>query len=159
MRSNRKINLYVFLTMLVLFCVFAFVFLLLVSVGGGVYKKALSRMDESYEIRTTLSYVANKVRAVSGEDVHVMPVDGKNVLVIDDASVEGEYVTYIYYYDGALQEIYQHKNKALEMEYGEEIVRTGGVQIEEKDGLLAVEMETNGGTSERISMYLPGMSG
>jgi ribosomal protein S4E len=143
--------------MLVLFCVFAFVFLLLVSAGGGVYEKTTHRMDESYEIRTTLSYISNNVRSASSRDVHITQMDGKNVLEISDSAAFGEYATYIYYYDGALSEIYKKRDKELMMEYGEEIVRTGGVDIGQTGDILTVEMTTSGGERESISLYLPGL--
>jgi len=157
MRRTGKTNFYGFLTMLVLFCVFAFVFLMLVGAGGGVYKKTMNRMDESYEIRTTLSYIANKARAASGPDVGVLEVDGQNVLAISDSAMDGAYVTYIYYYDGALMETYQKKDKKLQMEFGEEIVRTGRVDISRRGDVLAVDMTTSGGASEGIALYLPGL--
>lgn len=159
-RSNTgKMNFYSFLTMLVLFCVFAFVFLLLVGAGGGVYKKTMNRMDESYEIRTTLSYIANKVRSASGGDVGIIDRNGQNVLEISDSSQNGEYVTYIYYYDGALKELYQKKDKEILMEYGEEIVRTGRVDIGRDGDVLTISMTTTGGTGESLSVYLSGLSG
>ncbi len=157
MRDTGRTNFYIFLTMLILFCVFAFVFLLLVSAGGGVYEKTMHRMDESYEIRTTLSYISNKVRSASSRDVHVAQMDGQNILEICDSAVGGEYATYIYYYDGALQEIYQKRDKELSMEYGEEIVRTGSVDIGQTDDILTVEMTTSEGVRESISVYLPGL--
>lgn len=158
-RSTGKTGFYTFLTMLVLFCVFAFVFLLLAGAGGGVYKKTMNRMDESYEIRTTLSYIANKVRSASAGDVGVARVDGQSVLAIADSAQNGEYVTYIYYYDGALKELYQKRDKAVLMDFGEEIVRTGRVEIGQDGDILTVSMTTSGGTSESLSVYLSGRSG
>jgi hypothetical protein len=159
MRNTGKMNFYIFLTMLVLFCVFAFVFLLLVSAGGGVYQKTMDRMDDSYEIRTTLSYITNKVRAASGPDVRVEQADGGAVLEIYDSSTGGEYVTYIYYYDGALFEVYQSKDKELQKQYGEEIVRVSGVDMSASGDMLAVDMTTSQGTSEGVRVYLPGLGG
>ena len=157
-RNTGKTNFYTFLTMLVLFCVFAFVFLLLVGAGGGVYKKTMDRMDESYEIRTTLSYIANKVRYASGGDVAVARMDGQNVLAIADGPEDGEYVTYIYYYGGALKELYQKKDRELIMDFGEEIVRTGRVDITQDGDLLTVRLTTSGGTEESISVFVHGLS-
>lgn len=155
MRTTGKKNVYTFLTVLILFCVFASVFLLLVSAGGGVYKKTVNRMDESYEIRTTLSYVANKVRTAPNGDVHVIDQDGQNILAIGDAAQNEEYVTYIYFYDGSLKELYQKKGKELQMDSGEEILQTGQVDIGWKSDLLTISMSTSGGTSESITLYLP----
>lgn len=155
MRTTGNKNFYSFLTVLVLFCVFAFVFLLLVSAGGGVYKKTVNRMDESYEIRTTLSYVANKVRSVQSGDVHVIAREGQNILALEDTA--REYVTYIYYYNGSLQELYQKKGKELQMDFGEEILQTGRVDIDGSNDLLTVSMTTSGGTNESIAIFLPDM--
>jgi hypothetical protein len=155
MRESGKKNTYILLTVLVLFCVFASVFLLLVSAGGGVYKKTVSRMDESYEIRTTLSYVAGKVRSAPGGDVRVTEQNGRNVLEIADAAQNEEYATYIYFDGGSLRELYQKKGKELQLELGEEIVKTGRVDIGLQNGLLTVSMETSGGTDESITVYLP----
>lgn len=155
MRTTGKKNFYTFLTVLVLFSVFTAVFLLLVSAGGGVYKKTVNRMDESYEIRTTLSYVANKVRSVQSGDVHVIVKDGQNILALEDTAQNEEYVTYIYYYDGSLNELYQKKGKELQMDFGEEILQTGRVDIDKGNDLLTISMTTSGGTSESITIYLP----
>lgn len=157
-RNTGKTSFYTFLTMLVLFCVFAFVFLLLVGAGGGVYRKTMDRMDESYEIRTTLSYIANKVRSASGGDVTIARMDGQNVLEIADGLENGEYVTYIYYYDGALKELYQKKDKDLSMDFGEEIVRIGRVDITQNGDVLTVSMTTSGGTDESISVFVHGLN-
>jgi hypothetical protein len=156
MRTTGKKNVYTFLTVLILFCVFASVFLLLVSAGGGVYKKTVDRMDESYEIRTSLSYVANKVRSAPPGDVHVTEMEDRNVLAIEDTVGDQAYVTYIYFYDGALKELYQKKGKELQMDFGEEILRTGRVDIGWENDLLTVGILTGRGTNESISIYLPG---
>ena len=155
MRIVGKKNFYSFLVVLVLFCVFAMVFLLLVSVGGGVYKKTVNRMDESYEIRTTLSYIANKVRSAESENVRVFSQDGQNILAINDMVGEEEYVTYIYFYDGLLKELYQKKGKPVAMDFGTEIVQTGSVDIVREKDLLTISMKTSGGTSESMTIYLP----
>lgn len=159
MRDTGKKNFYTFLSVLILFCVFAAVFLLLMSAGGGVYKKTVHRMDESYEIRTTLSYVANKVRSASAGDVRVIEQGGQNILTIADAAQNGEYVTYIYFYGGSLKELYQKAGREIEMDSGEEIVQTGGVDIGWNNGLLTISMSTRGGTNESISLYLPDAPG
>ena len=52
---------------LALYMIFVILALVFLTAGASVYGSVTENMDESYEIRTALSYVSTKVRQSAGE--------------------------------------------------------------------------------------------
>ena len=146
--------------------IFALFSLLLVVIGARVYKNIVSNCrqfvstgNENTEIRSSFSYVANKVRMstrASGS-VCIEEKDGLEVLVLASA-VEG-YETRIYYYDGALRELYQASEQPLSPGMGEKLMELSEFRIEETDtGHLVLYAADSKGDERSLHLYIEGES-
>ncbi|HEX3000455.1 MAG TPA: DUF4860 domain-containing protein, partial [Armatimonadota bacterium] len=78
--------------------------------GSGIYRGTVSASDENYTHRTALSYLANQIRRgdVAG-GVAVGSFEGADAIVLTD----GDYVTYLYCWDGQLRELYMEAGTGL----------------------------------------------
>lgn len=96
----------VLFTML-LFLVFIMCALFTVLAGSKVYENISSRMDQTYTGSVALQYVANKVRQGDADKaVAVRTEDGQPVLEIRESIEGGDYITWIYYYEGSIRELF-----------------------------------------------------
>ena len=127
--------------------IFALFSLMLVVTGAQVYRNIVNTGSENTQMRSSFSYVANKVRmsARSAGTVRMEERDGIDVLVLESLT-EG-YETRIYYYDGALREAYQAVERDFIPEMGEEIMELPQFRIEETESgqlvLTALDAEGN----------------
>lgn len=133
--------------------IFALFSLMLVVTGARVYRNIVNTGNENTQIRSSFSYVANKVRmsARSAGTVRMEEREGIDVLVLESLT-EG-YETRIYYYDGALREAYQAADQDFLPEMGEELMELPEFRMEETENgqlvLYALDAEGN-----RHSMHL-----
>ena len=93
--SGRSISgVFVFL----LIAMYALFSLLLVLIGAGVYQRITDAAEINAQMRTSLTYVASKVRAGDAAGaVAVEQVDGVPVLVLGEAYDGEMYYTRVYY--------------------------------------------------------------
>jgi hypothetical protein len=95
------------------------------------------------------------VRYADSKDVQLLQKKGGNILAIADDTTNGIYVTYIYFFDGSLKELYQKKEKDIQMDFGEEIIKTGRVDMQMDENFLSIDLTTSKGTKESMSIFLP----
>lgn len=135
------------LFVLALFCVFAATALMVVLIGANVYKSTVQQMDKGYTQRTSLAYIATKVRQNDARDsVYVVEREGGNALVLRQ-TIDGQpYETWIYHYDGALREVFHPAGAAPGDEAGQAVVEASAFQVEAQNGMLAVAIEDADGT-------------
>lgn len=103
------------------FCLFAVCSLFLVLIGSNVYQGIVNGMDSNSEIRTSLSYVSNKVRSADRNEVSLQNRNGLQILVIAVPYGGEKYNTYIYQYDGYLMELFSKADKAFAPGGGDKI--------------------------------------
>jgi len=90
---------------LALFCVFAAVSLIVVFIGAEVYGGVVNRSDESFEVNTTLSFVATKIRQHDMEDaLRIGDLHGVPALVFMNPIGERVFETWIYHHEGVIRE-------------------------------------------------------
>lgn len=131
---------------------FAVCCLVLCGVGLKVYENIVLRNNDNFSLRTSLSYVAAKVRQTDAQGLtYLTEVDGVPVLALGE-EIEGEiYETLIYCMDGYLMERFKAKEDPAELGYGTEIVEAGSFFFElTEDGLLHVTAESKAGEREEI---------
>lgn len=138
---------------LVLLTLFAVLALFLVLIGGNAYRSTVAGMERNDQLRTTVSYIANKVRACSRES-ELKTVDGVTVLALRERGETVTYVTYIYDYNGSLCEFYGAETDPFAPDDGEALIRTAGVTFAEQDGLLTIRAEQSGGRPVELSIRL-----
>ncbi len=136
---------------LVLFCVFAVMALGLVVTGANVYSQTVSSMEENYESRTALAYVAEKIRqndrtgAVSAKD---------GVLTISDQDEDGSYVLYIYEHDGYLTELSTRAGLEFSPEAGQPILEVEEFSVSETpEGMIQITAGNGDGISDSMLLY------
>ncbi len=149
-RSKRIYN----FCMNVVTAVFLICALALVAVGVMEYKNIAVSNLETYKLRTSLSYVATKVRQSDKEEcIKLEDRDGTQMLLLYEDIEDVIYETAIYWCDGSLREYYHEKGTEFAPENGFEVVAVTAFDFEEKDeGLLLITATDVDGKKE--SMYI-----
>ena len=154
-RSKRIYNLCMnIVTAIFLVCAIA-----LVAVGVMEYKNIAVSNVENYKLRTSISYVATKVRQNDSEgSVELKDRDGTEMLLLYEEYDGTVYETAIYWYNGCLREYYHEKGTEFEPENGFEVVQVSAFDFKrENNGLLSVTATDVDGKQE--SMYIAVNSG
>lgn len=132
--------------------IFAISSLLLVNVGVQVYKNIVLNNTENFKLRTSLSFVATKIRQFDEKDaITVEERQGTPVLVLKE-EVDGiVYHTMIYFYEGKLCELYQEEGAEQELSYGQEVTEINEFIIEQpKDNLVKLTAKDIDGETESL---------
>ena len=132
--------------------VFLFLSIGLVMLGGSLYRNIMLSSGKNDEARTTFSYIANQVRrADESGGVQVGELNGLQALVLNQNYGGWEFVTYLYYYDGALRELFVEKGMELEPEAGLPIVWIDDMGFSADDrGLITAWASFRDGRREHI---------
>lgn len=132
---------------LVVFAVFAVCVLLVLLTGAKVYQNLVRSGAESYTARTTVQYIATRVR--QAEKVYVEEFQGCDALVLRE-EIDGEcYVTRVYCYEGSIRELFCAENAVLSPEEGEPVLEAESLSFSLEEGLLTVQTD-----SRQLVLYL-----
>ena len=138
-QNGQSMNL---LFTMLLFLVFVLCALFTVLIGGKVYENINSRIEENYSGQVVLNYVANKVRQGDRADsVTVREIEGVPVLELSQQINGSSYITWIYYRDGAVRELFTDAGSGLGLKDGLEIMECRGLTFHQEDSLLEVQVE------------------
>ncbi len=134
--------------------VFAVCSLALVAVGVMEYKNIAVTTMETYKLRTSLSYVATKIRQCDCENcIEIKDVNGTKMLLLYEDVGNERYETAIYWHDGVLREYYHEKGAEFLPQNGFEVVDVNGFDLEPYgDGIIKVTATDIDGGKE--SMYI-----
>ena len=126
MKEKHSIqNILVFL----IFSIFAILSLVLVAVGIKFYTNISGRVDNNSGIRTTISYIENKIRSNDYDGgIDVVNVNGKDVLLLSNEG-NGEFKTAIYVDNGKLKE-YLTKGNDIQLGYGDTIANVDNMIVD-----------------------------
>lgn len=142
---------------MLLFLVFVLCALFTVLTGGKVYENISTRMEQTYTGSVALQYVANKVRQgdLAGQ-VSVKEMEDTQVLELIQ-EIEGErYLTWIYYRDGSIRELFTYEDSGLTLQDGLEILKCGGLSFAKEGRLITVETLGEGGGRLTLSLRSAG---
>ena len=143
---------------MLLFLVFVLSALFTVLIGSRVYENITVRSDLNYTGNTALSYIANKVRQGDRAGlVDVVDVDGTGVLEMKQEIGGSEYVTWIYWKDGTIRELFTDTQSGLGLEDGLEILECGGLELKKSGPLLHIETLGEGGGAISLSLRSGGL--
>ena len=138
---------------LALFCVFAAASLIVVFIGADVYSGTVRRMDNSFEINTTLAFVSTKIHQHDIVDsVHIRYLDDAPAIVLESQIGERIFETWIYHYNGALWEIFtsQEFSHYMTLGDGQMLVLVYSFTFESiEDGLILLAAGTSDGFNGR----------
>ena len=151
--SSKKIDM-VFILMLI--TLFAATSLALVLIGAKHYRNVTDTMTRNHQLRTTSSYLAEKIRQNDAEDaITVCDLMGVNALSIKTTTEDAEYITYIYYYDNALRELVVTNSSVFSLSTGQEIIPLEEFNISLlSDSLIRAEITDIAGTSQTLYFSL-----
>lgn len=117
---------------LALFCVFAASALLVVLMGANVYKQTAAGMAQNYNTRTSISYLAEKIRQNDvANGIKIESIDGKDALVLEQTVGKSTYQTWIYSSDGMLREVIVAAGTKVEAADGQPIMEIENLQVEQ----------------------------
>lgn len=117
---------------LALFCVFAASALLVVLMGANVYKQTAAGMVQNYNTRTSISYLAEKIRQNDvANGIKIESIDGKDALVLEQTVGKSTYQTWIYSSDGMLREVMVAAGTKVEAADGQPIMEIENLQVEQ----------------------------
>lgn len=118
----KRIEFFDTLFLLILFCLFTVLSLFVILIGAHAYSGVVQDMDGNNQMRASLSYVANKIRA--GDEsgaVRIENINGQKVLTICADYDKSEYKTYIYYCNGSIYEEFRKAEQAFQLGKGDKI--------------------------------------
>lgn len=136
--------------------IFAIASLFLVNIGVQVYKNVVVANNDNFQLRTTLSYVATKVRQADvTESVSIEKIDGLDVLALEEEISGMDFVTYLYFYNGVLYEHFMEKDGYFEPGYGMKTFEIADFSMnKDTDGMLRFTATNLGGDREELQLQL-----
>lgn len=130
---------------MLLYLIIVILSVMIISMGKNVYDNINNDRNTNYQLRVSLSYLANKIRqSDKQETIEIKELQGVNSIVISEIFDEG-YKTWIYFYNGSIYEMLTDDENSFELSDGMEIVDLDLFTIEEiNDGLYKFVVASNG---------------
>ncbi|MBQ9120147.1 MAG: DUF4860 domain-containing protein [Lachnospiraceae bacterium] len=155
-KQERSTWLVSLVSILFIIGIFAVASLFLINIGVQVYRNVVTANDENFDLRTSLSYIATRVRQNDRENaVYLKEHEGVQVLVLEEELDGAWYQTLIYHYDGYVREHFMEKDGYFELSFGIETFEIAEFCMEETaDGMLCVTASNRAGASESLSLGL-----
>ncbi|MDD5936963.1 MAG: DUF4860 domain-containing protein [Clostridiales bacterium] len=153
-KKNQKSWMINLISLIVILGIFAISCLVLTNLGIKVYRNVVLSNDNNFELRTSLSYVATKIRQTDTIGYpSIEQKDGVDVLVLGE-EVEGAlFETRIYFKDGSLYEIYQQAGSKYELDFGQPVLDVSNFEFElTPKGLIHLKAVNAAGEEETLSV-------
>lgn len=144
------------LSVIIILGVFAISCLILTNIGVKVYQKVVLNNNRNFELRTSLSYLATKIRQTDVTGYPYMEQkDGVDVLVLGE-EIEGTmYQTLVYHMDGALYELFKEETADYELDYGEKTMDVAGFSFDlSSDRFITLTAVNSTGEEESLGISL-----
>jgi hypothetical protein len=142
---------------LLLLGVFALSVVSVAALGVQVYRSSAAKMQANFDTRTSLIYIAEKVRQNGGAGFGVREVAGQPALVIEEEYGSGTYETWIYVTDGTLFETTVKSGAEVSPGGGQAIMDLKSVDFKVDGKLVRITSVNSAGDEE--SLTLRGRSG
>ena len=139
----------------VLIALFAISALVLLGAGMQVYQNVVLAANENFELRTSLSYVATKIRQydVAG-CVDVVDYDGMDTLVLSEEFDGDIYNTLIYYKNGYLCELTELEGYEPDFEFGFETMEIDDFSVAKDGNNISLSAANASGDRETLTIAL-----
>ena len=148
------------LAALILLGVFAAGILTVLLTGARAYKGLTGRDAVSYDSRTCVQYLANKVRQAPAPDAVVLSDFGEGDCLLIREQIDGsEYWTQVYCHDGWIMELFTVADAGLAPEDGEKILPARNLAVERSGNLLRLDIVDGNGTENTVLLTLRGGEG
>lgn len=135
---------------LMLFGLFTASVLMVLMLGIQSYQGVVTAMEESYEERTCLQYIATKVNHYSGEGNVALTQFGDGTALALRETIDGDqYTTYLYHYDGVMMELFCEADATLDPDAGFFVLEMEEFEVTEvSDNLLSITCTGSGGSAQ-----------
>ena len=138
-----------FLFTLALFFVFAASSVTVLLISSGTYSKTAVQTEANYNMRTALTYIAQKIRqSDSGGSISIGKLENMDALLIRQTYDNSSYTTYIYVQEGTLKELFIKDGSSVSPESGQPLLELDALAMEEtENGLFRFTATNTGGES------------
>lgn len=118
--------------------------LMLITVGIQTYKNTVDKMNCNAQVRTSLQYIITKFEQSPKDVVYLTQLENTSAIALEENIENQIYVTYIYFYDGALRELQIKKGAQFGPQAGEFIAAINNFEITEvEEGLFRFKVTTS----------------
>lgn len=139
MQPGKKNHMSELIFTITLFSLFLILSVLLVLFGANIYQKISAESSVNETMRTSISYIQEKVRQCDHEaSVQVENHDGIDTLALHTSLGTDNYVTYIYYYDGSLKELFTKSSLDFNPSAGNSITDISAFSITKDSSLIHI---------------------
>ncbi len=145
-----------FVFVMLLFLIIVILSVTIILLGKNIYNSINEDRKNNYEVRVSLSYIANKIRQADKLNaVEIREADGQAAIVINESYDGSNYQTWIYYYDNCLYEILTDVGSEFNFSDGMKVLEVDSFEIDEiKDNLYKFSVKSKGVSSELVlSLY------
>lgn len=131
-RSEHMVQSLFMITLLGLFFICA---VGVIAMGASVYQKTSAESSTDYQVRTSLTYIAEKARQCDqGGGLAIGTLDDGTQALLLPASYGGTaYVTYIYAYEGTLRELFVKNDSPTQANAGSVIMNITEMELTEME--------------------------
>lgn len=141
-----------FIFIMMLFLIIVLLSVMIIILGKNIYENINEDRSNNYELRVSLSYIANKIRQSDKQNaVEVKKLNDDYAVVINEIYDDENYETWIYFYNNALYEILIDESSTFNLEDGMKIVDVDHFEILKiKDNLYKFTADSNEESSELV---------
>lgn len=120
-----------------LFFVLTIFALMVIVLAAKIYENTTANSHRNHQSRIALSYISEKIRQNEDCGISIEQFETIDALTLTQTYEGSRYDTYIYYYDGALQELFAKENVDISLSDGKIILELQEFSMKEADkGLL-----------------------
>lgn len=140
---------------LLLLAVFAVCVLSVLLTGAGSFRALSQRDQASFDRRTAAQYITTRLRqADHGDGAFLTDFEGIPALACREEYDGEEYLTYVYFRDGYICELFCSANAALHPADGEKVMAAENLVFSEADGLITAVITDADGIRASVSAAL-----
>ena len=152
----EKRNQFPFILIMLLYLIIVILSVLIIFLGKNIYDNINEERNTNYNLRVSLSYIANKIRqSDKSGSVEIKQVNGENALVLNEEYDDEQYQTWIYFYEGGIYEMFTDSENTFDLSDGMKLVDADVFNIEkDRDDLYRFYAASNEKSSELyLSIY------
>lgn len=145
-----------FIFIMLLFLIIVILSVMIITLGKDIYNNINDDRANNYELRVSLSYIANKIRQADKEyAVDIKDINGNPAVVIKETYDGLNYETWIYYYDNYINEILIDEGTLFNLSDGMKVIEVKNFNILKiKDNLFKFSIENKDNYAELVlSLY------
>lgn len=125
-----------FIFVMFLFLIIVILSVMIITLGKNIYNNINDDRGSNYELRVSISYIANRIRqADKSNAVQIKELNGNSAVVIKESYDDCSYETWIYYYDNYIYEILIDEGDSFEL--------TDGMKILEVEKFNILKLNSN----------------